>query len=217
MTSSPYIQVAGKSNILIGFAFDDYATMHRIGEQIDETRLTIENVTHDVPGDSGGGPQGDPIEQQVLAHRVRGVLNLSKWDHTVREMIEQHGVMNTPGKMTDAEIGAFLLRDRSFRIAISPSKSNPIDANNPITTTANAGSGKDHFFRNFPCCTLASPLEIGQGTKFSALQLQFRAWRTPEGHKLAGVSGENIGVIWNWSATGIDDQWLPASMKVGGG
>lgn len=210
--SAPYIQVAGKSNILIGFPDDDYAQMHRIGEQLDETRLTMEMVTHDVPGDAQGGPQGDPIEQQVLAFRIRGTLNLSKWDHTVRKMLEDHNVMAKHGSFSDSEIGALLLRDRSFRIVISPSKSNPIATPNPITTVVDPNATADHFYRNFPCCTIASPIEIGQGTKFSSLQFQFRVWRTPEGHPLAPVAYQE-GLLWNYDKTGVDNAYLPLSMR----
>jgi hypothetical protein len=204
-----YIQVAGKSNILIGFP-SDYTEMMSVGEQMDDTKISIEQVLHDIPGDSQGGPQGDPIEQQILALRVRGQLNLSKWDPAVRRLLIQHGVMATEGSFKQSEIGALLLRDRSLRIVISPSRDTPIPAGDP-------DGGKDYFYYNFPCCTVTSPIETGQGTKFSALSFQFRAWRVPEGHDLApGTSGANWrdGLIWNRDATDVDDVYLPPGMKV---
>jgi hypothetical protein len=196
----PYIQVAGKSNLLIGFPDDGYATMHSLGEQLDETKITAELVTHDVPGDSQGGPQGDPIEQQILALRYRGIFNLSKWDPGIRERLITHNLMATPGKFADHEIGALMLRNRSFRIAISPSRSNPIGT-----------TGVDYFFYNFPCCMIASPIEVGQGTKFSVLQFSFRAFRVPQGHPLA-PSDHREGLIWDRDAEGIAQEFLPASM-----
>jgi hypothetical protein len=216
MTSAPYIQVAGKSNILIGFPSDDYAVCHRIGEQMDETRLSVTPIFHDVPGDSQGGPQGDPIERQILALNIRGVLNLSKWDHTIRDRIERHNLMSNEGSFADNEIGGLTLRDRSFRIVISPSRSNPIPATDPISTEAHPDAGLDYFFRNFVCCVLDSPIETGQGTKFSALQFSFRAFRAPEGHALApSGSGASYrdGLIWNRDATGVDDDYLPLTMR----
>ena len=214
--TAPYIKVAGKSNLLIAFRQDDYAVCHRIGEQMDETRLTVENVTHDVPGDSQGGPQGDPIEQQLLAHRISGQFNLSKWDPIVKEKIERHQLLGTEGHFADSEIGSLILRDRSFRLIISPSRSNPIPANDPITGDAHLDAGKDYFYRNFCCCTISSPIETGQGTKFSALQFSFRAWRVPEGHPLApSGSGESFrdGLVWNRDSTGVPNELLPPSMQ----
>lgn len=202
-----YIQVAGKSDLLIGFPDDDYATLHRIGEQMDDTRLTVEHVMHDVPGDSQGGPQGDPIEQQILALRVRGVLNLSKWDPEVRDLIFRHNSMASIGSFADSEIGALQLRDRSYRIVISPSKENLIPALD-LFGVASQFAGLDYFFWNFPCCTLSSPVETGQGTKFSALQFSFRAWRVPEGHTLA-PSDPTEGLIWNKDNTGVDEVLNP--------
>lgn len=203
-----YIQVAGKSNILIGFPDDAYATLWRVGEQMDDTRLTVEHVLHDVPGDSQGGPQGDPIEQQILAMRVRGTLNLSKWDPEIRDLIIRHNSMAQLGSFSDAEIGALQLRDRSFRIVISPSKVNLIPALDRLGA-ASQFAGQDYYFWNFPCTTIAAPIETGQGTKFSALQFAFRAWRVPDGHPLA-PSDPTEGLVWNKDVTGVDAVLNPA-------
>lgn len=210
---SSYIQVAGMTRILVGFPYDDYATMHLLGEQVDETKLTIEQVLHDVYADSQGGPQGDPIEQQVLALRIRGSLNLSKWDPEIRRKLIQHNLMTTEGQFSDAEIGGLLLRDRSFRFAFSPSKSNPIPASDFLTSAADPDEDKDLFFYNFPCCTVSAPIETGQSTKYSMLNFDFRAWRVPEDHLLAPAD-PSVGLIYNRDATGIDDKYLPLTMKV---
>lgn len=193
MTTS-YIQVAGKSDLYIGFPSDSYGTLLKIGEQLDETRLEFENVFHDVHGDANGGPQGPPIERQFLGAAVRGQFNLSQWSPEVQRRVIAHNAMATQGKIVDSEVGALILRDRSFRICIVPSRSNVIGVG-----LANAGT--DAFFYNFLCCCVSSPVATGQGTKFSLLSFSFQAYRTPAGHGLAGVSDVNAGVIWNKDST----------------
>lgn len=196
-----YIQVAGKSNILIGSPADSFATLMVVGEQMDDTQLSLQHVLHDVPGDSQGGPQGDPIEQQVLAFRISGTLNLSKWDPEVRDMLLGHNTMATLGSFADSEIGALLLRDRSFRLVISPTHTNTIGVGEPF-------AGDDYFFYNFPCVTVSSPIETGQGTKFSALRFQFRAWRVPPGHHYAPID-PTVGLIWDKDDTGVSAALTP--------
>lgn len=216
MPTNPYIQVAGKSNILIGFPQDDYAVMHRIGEQIDETRISVQQMLHDVPGDAQGGAAGEPIEQQILAIMHTCQFNLSKWDPIVRDKLVRHNVMAKDGSFGDSEIGALLRRDRSFRIVISPSRNTPIPTLDPITGAAHPDAGKDYFYYNFCCCTVSAPIEIGQGTKFSAMQFAMRAWRVPEGHPLApGSNGVNFaeGLIWNRDITGVPVALLPPGMR----
>ncbi len=191
-----YIQVAGKSDIYIGFPSDAYATLLKIGEQLDDTRLEFENVFHDVLGDANGGPQGRPIERQFLGASVRGQLSLSKWSPEAYRRILAHNVMATDGKVLDSEIGALILRDRSFRVVIAPSRSNIIGADLQ-------GEGKDAFFYNFPCCCVSSPVNCGQGTKFSLLSFSFEAFRMPEGHPMEGTEGANVGTIWNRDSTNV--------------
>lgn len=217
MAASPYIQVAGYSHLLVGFKEDDYAEMHPLGMQIDDTEMVAEQVLHDVPGDSGGGPQGDPIEQQILAVRYRVTFNLSKWSPTIYERLLRHNVMAIDGSFADSELGSLLLRDRSLRFVVSPTKANTIPANDEITGDAHPEAGKDWFYRNFPCCTITTPIRIAPGTKFSTLQFQMRAWRVPQGHVLApaGTDGWKSGLIWNRGITGVADTYLPESMQVG--
>ena len=213
--TSPAIKVAGKSNLLIAFPADDYEVCHRLGEQMDETQITTELVTHDVPGDSQGGPQGDPIEQQLLALRMRCNFNLSKWDPIVRDKLIQHNLMATRGSFSNAEIGGLMLKDRSFRIVISPTKDNTIPVTDPLTGDPHPDAGTDYFYYNFCCCTVSAPIETGQGTKFSALRFSMRAWRVPEGHPLAPGSGGidfANGLIWNRSITGVPVSLLPPAM-----
>jgi hypothetical protein len=192
MTS--YIQVAGKSSLLVGFPDDDYATLDILGEQMDDTQISVAPIFHDVPGDSQGGPQGQPIEKQKLGFRVTGQFALSKWDPAVVRQIRQYA-MAKEGAISDAEMGALMLRDRSLRIAIHPAKSNPI----PVGAQ---DAGKDYFFWNFPCSLVTTPIETGQGTKFSVCRFSFEAFRVPAGHELAPADPSE-GIIWNKDDTGV--------------
>lgn len=192
MTS--YIQVAGKSSLLVGFPDDDYATLDILGEQMDDTQISVAPIFHDVPGDSQGGPQGQPIEKQHLGFRVTGQFALSKWDPAVVRKIRQYA-MAKEGAISDAEMGALMLRDRSLRIAIYPAKSNPI----PVGAQ---DAGEDYFFWNFPCCLVTTPIETGQGTKFSVCRFSFEAFRVPAGHELAPTDPSE-GIIWNKDDTAV--------------
>lgn len=187
---SSYIQVAGKSNLYLGFPGNNYASLIQIGEQMDETSLTVNKFTHDVPGDSHGGPQGPPIEKQQLGMTVSGRFQLSKWSQIAKRLIEKHAVNATEGKITDSEIGSLMLRDRSFRIVIAPSKPN-------LIPFGEEDAGKDWFFRNFPCCVVSDPVEYGQGTKFSVLSFSFEAHRVPVGHPYAIANTTNAGIVYN--------------------
>lgn len=178
-----YIQIAGKSNIYVGFA-DAPASLFKLGEQLDETRLEFQQYMHDVPGDRHGGPQGPPIERQILGGLFRGVFNLSRWNPDLLPDIHGHNVYAVHGAIADSEIGTLLFRDNYFRFLISPAKDN-----------TSAELTYDPFVYNFVCCSITTPIVIGQGTKFSTLQFSFEAHRAPEGHPQAGV-------IWNRDDTG---------------
>jgi hypothetical protein len=196
MSTVEYIQVAGKSDIYLGFPGDSYATVIKAGEQLDETRIEIAQIFHDVHGDRNGGPQGPPIERQFLGETVTCQFNMSRWSTEVHRLLLQHGVMATQGRIQDSEVGALILRDRSFRVAIVPSRSN-------IIPQGLANAGTDAFFYNFPCCCIASPVATGQGTKFSLLSFTMQAYRVPEGHPITiGTGNEvNVGVLWNKNST----------------
>ena len=199
MPTTEYIQIAGKSNIYIGFPADSYAALVKVGEQTSDTQLAVQHIKHKVPGDRHGGPEGPPIEEQILGMVITGELNLSRWDQEVRRKIERFNAMATDGAIAQSEIGSLLLRDRSFRILIDPTKTNAI-----ALSEAGAGAAEDddYFVRNFVCCTIDTPIACGQGTKFSSLRFSFTAHRAPEGHPLA-PEDPNDGLIWNRDRTGI--------------
>lgn len=197
--ATEYIQVPGKCNVYIGYPSDSYAALEKVGENINETQLAVEPIMHNVAGDQHGGQEGAPIEMQALGYRVRGQLQLSKWNPEVRRKIERHNLYATDGAVLDSEIGSLLLRDRSFRILLKPAKDNPI-------LLADAGAGAvandDYFVRNFVCCTIESAIACGVGTKFSVLSFAFTAHRAPDDHPLAPAANGS-GLIWNYNETGI--------------
>ena len=185
--ADPYIQVAGKSRLFIATVADP-TTIHEVGEQVDDTQIEIQHYLHDVPGDSHGGQQGPPIERQVLGMIARARFSLCTWNPEVLDILEKHvNVFSQAGRVLDSEVGALLLRDNSFRVCIVPSKEN-------IT----AELGYDHFLRNFVCATLSSPIQIGQGTKWSLLQFSMEAHRAPRGHAKAKC-------LWDRDRSGIPE------------
>ena len=183
------IQVTGKSEIWIGFPEDMaadtgvYSKMTKVGEEIDDTQLSVQNFYHDIHGDRHGGPQGPVIERQILGQIVRGILNLNRFDPQVRVRLNRGNAFATEGTVLDSEIGSLVLRDRSFRIAIVPTRANII----PVATPALQDAGLDYYAWNFPCVQVNSAIECGQGTKHAMLRFQFEAHRAPEGHPKAGI------------------------------
>lgn len=212
---TPSIQVAGFSNILIAFP-GNLNVCHRVGEQLDETQFQLRKYIHDVPGDSNGGPQGPPIEQQLLGQVYICEFNLSKFHPIIKQKLIEHAAAAEVGKFSMAEVGSLLHKDRSFRIVISPSKSNTIPTNDPTTGDAHPYAGDNYDYYNFPCCTITDPVSWGQGTKFSALRFTAIAYRVPEGHALApGSAGVDWakGLFWDKSTTGVPNALLPPDMQ----
>lgn len=175
-TNAEAIQVAGKSNIWLALPATP-TMLIKVGEQLDDTQLEILDFWHDVHADSHGGPQGPPVERQHLGKIARGTLTLSKWNPLVLEHLHKHNLMATEGTLLETEIGGLTLKDRHFRVLIYPKRTN-----------VTLGAATDyHLTWNFPCAVLGSPVQLGQGTKFSALRLSVEAHRAPAGHAKAGV------------------------------
>lgn len=186
-----YIQVSGKCDIYIGDSdYEGTPVLTKLGEQLDDTRIEIQQYFHDVPGDRHGGPQGPPIERQILGKVARCVLNLSRFDPALYLQLLQHRAFADNGEIADAEVGSLVLLERAFRLLIKPAKNNALAANHPTYPNV------DPFIWNFTCCNISVPISMNQGTKFSALQLVMEAHRAPEGHNKAGI-------LWDRDTTGI--------------
>jgi hypothetical protein len=187
------VQVAGGSNLYIGDGAVPAAPLYWFGEQMDDTAIVTREFFNDVPGDSNGGPQGPPIERQVLGRIVQLSINLSTWNQRVRYWVErQNSAYSTNGAIYDYEVGTPILQAHRFRLLIVPARSNPITALPP------ADKSEDWFCFNFPTILMSSPIECSQGTKFSALSFTLEAHRGP------AVDDATRGVLWNRDVTGLD-------------
>jgi hypothetical protein len=220
MTIQPineYIVVAGKIDIFLAFPVaayaapfwpfsptrgaapangtDAYATLWKLGELEDDVEPTVTDFTLPVPGDRNGGSAGAPIEKQSFASAENFSLTLSRWDKDVYQLLKSQGGLksNTNYAWPLVNMGSLLLRDRSFRVLLMPSK-----AYTPISDVS--------MVKNYPCCTLEGDYGMSQSTKYSRLSLRIMAQRTPEGHwsDPTGVVGTStkIGVIQNFDITG---------------
>lgn len=182
LPNNPEIKVAGRSNLYIG-NISGNPTLYYFGEQMDDTPIVERDFYNDVPGDSHGGPQGPPIDRQVIGKTVQVSFTLSVWSRSVREWLSQHnGAYSTLGAIEDWEIGRILFDLYKYRLVVVP-----------IVTTM-----QPEFTFNFPTALLSSPVEAGQGSKFSALRFTVEAHRGPPAAAV-GVRG----VIWNRDTTGV--------------
>jgi len=185
------VKVAGGSNLYLADAAVP-GTLFWFGEQMDDTAIITREFFNDVPGDSNGGPQGPPIERQVLGRIVQISFSLSTWSQRVRYWLErQNTVYSVNGAVYDWEIGTPILQKHRFRLLIVPTRNNPIPAGGA------ADKSDDWFTFNFPTALMSSPIECGQSTKFSALSFTMEAHRTPP------IDDANRGVIWNRDITGL--------------
>ena len=168
------------------------ATLYWFGEQMDDTSIVTREFFNDVPGDSNGGPQGPPIERQALGRIVQISINLSTWNQTVRYWVERQNMYSVNGAVQDWEVGTPLLQYHRFRLLIVPAR------NNKMTVAAPADKSEDWFCFNFPTVLMSSPIECGQGSKFSSLSFTLEAHRGP------AIDDATRGVIWNRDVTGLD-------------
>lgn len=188
------VQVAGGSNLYIANGSpvepgDD--TLYWFGEQMDDTAIVTREFFNDVPGDSNGGPQGPPIERQALGRIVQISINLSTWSQKVRYWVERQNMYSVNGAVNDWEVGTPLLQYHRFRLLIVPARNNKLTAADPVDKS------EDWFTFNFPTVLMSSPIECGQGTKFSSLSFTLEAHRGP------AIDDTNRGVIWNRDVTGL--------------
>ena len=182
------IKVSGRSDLYIA-SNQTPGTLYYFGMQMDDTPLSFREYYNDVPADSHGGPQGPPIERQVLGRVATINFSLSVWSQNVRYWLENHnGAYETNGYIDDTEVGTLLFTNHAFRLLIVPLKGDPmIDV--PLTAS-------DLFFtKNFPTAVLSSPIEYGIGTKFSALRFTLEAHRSPP-------ASPKRGILWDRDTTG---------------
>ena len=142
--------------------------LETLGYALDVPEHRDQAFHHDVPGDEHGGPQGPPIDVQLLGRVSHVRCEMSKYDATVAKRVQARlnaeGAGNW-GTMDTADIGTLMIQDsKTFRVLLS-------NTNDP---------------RNFPICLCRQPVEIGVGTKFSTLIFEFEAHRN-----------QSTGVIWN--------------------
>ncbi|MFZ9077502.1 MAG: hypothetical protein ACO23H_03140 [Alphaproteobacteria bacterium] len=187
------VKVAGGSNLYLADAAVPN-TLYWFGEQMDDTAIVTREFFNDVPGDSNGGPQGAPIERQTLGRIVQISFSLSTWSQRVRYWLErQNTVYFTNGAVRDWEIGTPILQYHRFRLLIVPSR------NNQITAALPSDKSGDFFTFNFPTTLMASPIETGQSSKFSALSFTMEAHRTPP------IDDAKRGVIWDRDVSGLSE------------
>jgi hypothetical protein len=193
-----YIQVGGKvdvflafpisSHVVPDFPFDPaplnalgvpgsasaaYTQLYKLGESEDEIRPSIARKTGSVFGDRYGGREGDPIEKQFFGLGGSVRLRMSRWDPDVLGLVKNCGGLAPGGKVSLADMGALVLRDRSFRMI--------------LRSVSNV-----KFRYNYPCCWCDDAIEIGLGTKHSLLEFAVTAHRAPEGHWAAPSSGTDL-------------------------
>lgn len=158
------VQKAGVTTVKV----DISGSLETLGYCLDMAEHRDQSFHHDVPGDEHGGPQGPPIDIQLLGRVSHVRCELSKYDRTIEQKIRarlrSEGAANA-GIVDTADIGALMIQDsKTFRVLLS-------NANDP---------------RNFPICLVREPIEVGAGTKFSSLILEFEAHRN-----------QSTGVIWD--------------------
>jgi len=184
------IKVAGRSNLYIADNSQASQPLYYFGEQMDDTPLIFQEFYNDIPGDSNGGSNGPPIDRQVLGRNVRVNFNLSTWNHKIRYMLEQHnGAYEVAGRVQDFEVGKLLFHNHRFRLLIVPLHNNDM-------IDAVVDKSDDYFTFNFVNAHLVSPIEVGQGSKFSGMRFTMEAYRSPAG-------ATDAGVIWNRDVTGL--------------
>ena len=153
------VQVAGLATIKVGTG--DGGSLDTLGYTRDGAQITYEAYSVDVPGDEFGGDEGPPIDIQYLGETARIRLEMTKYDSSVKDKLEDRllgenaGTPGTPGTLLFAD-------SKTVRLAIDTANDNPD--------------------RNFPRATLVkTPIEVNKGTKYSTLILEFVAYEDADG------------------------------------
>ncbi len=138
-----------------------------LGSTVDSTDVQNRPFFHDIHTDRNGGHQGPPNEVQYLGHIVNINLELATWNPVAIEHLRKRAVNATQGKVLQSEIGEMMLKEKSIRLLM--------DTPDPADT------------RNFWCCLVREPMNIGMGTKWSSYRLSFTAYRPPCYHQKADI------------------------------
>ena len=152
------IQVAGACECKIqmtNFASDVITTLgftRNFGEIRTEARFL------DVPGDENGGDDGIPIDIQYLGEIAIVRLELTKYDTAAANAVRARLDNATFG--TNAAIGTLMFGATKTMRVILDTPSLP---------------------HNFPLCIPNGAIEIGVGTKYSTLILEFTAYPDSNG------------------------------------
>ena len=150
------IQVAGLVTVKVGTGTS--FALETLGTSFDKPRTSDQGYSVPVHGDLHGGPDGPPIDVQNLGRVIRVQLELSKWDSAIADkLIGRTFGQQTPGTVTDAQIGDLMFQDsQSYRVLLS--------------------SAGDPY--NFLQCVIPNdPVVKDPGTKWTRLVLSFEAHR----------------------------------------
>jgi len=153
---SVQINVAGKVTVKVDTGSSN--ALETLGVSFDQARTSDRSFLNPVYGDAHGGPAGPPIDTQFLGRIIRIQLELSRYDEAVlSKLVSRTYGDQSPGTVSDAQIGALYLQDaQTYRVVLD-------SANNPI---------------NFPLCTIPSdPIVLNGGTKYSRCVINFEAHR----------------------------------------
>lgn len=152
------VHVAGACQIKIAFASYASGALQTLGYTRNQADSRKEAYFLNVPGDQNGGDDGPPIEIIYLGETATIRLELTKYDDTIANLIrarvdaEVAGTPGTPGTL-------MFSGNKTARVLLN-------SANDP---------------RNFPSCIPRMPIEIGRGTKYSSLIVEFEAHKNSSG------------------------------------
>ena len=154
------INVHGHTNVYVSDGIAGQSWQH-LGFAADTITITQQAFYHDVPGDYNGGPQGPPIDVQLMGSIVKVRLELSKWDEAVAAILHGRGSASVNAGVTHAQsdIGGLMFQNGG-------------GMGLKIVNAAGTGYKWTYgFFRE------AS--EFNVGTKYSTLSCEFEAHRHP--------------------------------------
>lgn len=138
-----------------------------LGTATDTISVSQRPYLKDIHSDRNGGQEGPPSEIQYLGEIINISLALQSWNTAAIAILRRYAVNATRGTILQAEVGAMMLKSRSIRLLINTADTVDI--------------------RNFWCCLVRDPQELGIGTKWSEMRLNFTAYRPPCYHPKANI------------------------------